>query len=455
MEVLMTTDFTSILAVGIDPAKGSHYGVAMVYPEQILLSQAFDNTPEAILSFDDHVQALAEQQGLEVIYGLEDTCTYGKLAKELLLQRGRNLREINPIKTNRQKDFYGPDKTDAIDATCLAQVVMRQSNHLPQLQDTDPRLKLLQEATRFRQMLVRTQNQFINRLHVQLTQVYGGVYRRFFGQLDSVGALTFFQCYPVPQNLAGVTVESLAQMLREACDGRHGRGPNFFQRANTILAHTHYLQHTALQPEVFIKAEMIRQMVQTISHIAKTLKNLEVRLEQLTSDMAPYLKTLPAVDTVTAAVLLAETRSSERFKTRHCYARFNGTAPRTKSSGRSTRHRPNFSCNRRLKHIFHQMALTASIHDPVSKAYFQRLIHRGLSRAQARKRLARRLSDVVYSVMKHKSIYQPAAKNKQGETARSGLTALRANHKPLSLISPLSFSIAHKDKALEDCRLNS
>jgi len=115
---------TDIMAVGIDPAKGVHQGVALAYPEVELLNSQFENSYEAISSFDEKVMKLARKNGLKVTYGLEDSGAYGKTIKEVLTSRFRETREVNPLKTNRQKDFYGGDKSDEIDARCIAQILL-------------------------------------------------------------------------------------------------------------------------------------------------------------------------------------------------------------------------------------------------------------------------------------------------------------------------------------------
>jgi len=112
------------MAVGIDPAKGVHQGVALAYPEVELLNSQFENSYEAISSFDAKIMKLAEEKGLKVIYGLEDSGAYGKTIKDVLTSRSREIREVNPLKTNRQKDFYGGDKSDEIDARCIAQILL-------------------------------------------------------------------------------------------------------------------------------------------------------------------------------------------------------------------------------------------------------------------------------------------------------------------------------------------
>jgi len=91
---------TDIMAVGIDPAKQVHQAVAIAYPEVILLNCWFENSYEAISSLDEKAMKIAKKNDLKVIYGLEDSGVYGRTIKEILTSRYREIREVNPLKTN-------------------------------------------------------------------------------------------------------------------------------------------------------------------------------------------------------------------------------------------------------------------------------------------------------------------------------------------------------------------
>jgi len=142
------------MAVGIDPAKEVHQGVALAYPEVELLNSQFENSYEAISSFDEKIMKLAQKNNLKVIYGLEDSGAYARTIKEHLTSRFREIREVNPLKTNRQKDFYGGDKSDEIDARWIAQILLRSYESLPKIEEDKDICASIREAERFRETLV-------------------------------------------------------------------------------------------------------------------------------------------------------------------------------------------------------------------------------------------------------------------------------------------------------------
>jgi len=212
---------TNIMAVGIDPAKQVHQAVAIAYPDVILLNCRFENSYEAISSFNEKVMKIAKKNNLKVIYGLEDSGAYGRTIKEVLTSQSR---EINPLKTNRQKDFYGGDKSDEIDARCIAQILLRSYKSLPKIEEDNQVYVSIRGAERFRETLVKMKTQNVNRLHFYLTTTWGGSYKKFFSKLQSKVALSFFSSYPVPQALKEIKAKELSGFLYEDSSHRLGKG---------------------------------------------------------------------------------------------------------------------------------------------------------------------------------------------------------------------------------------
>lgn len=265
-------DTTKILSVGIDPAKQAHYAVAMVYPEIKLMSKKINNNYEAIAEFDQTVGLLAKERNLTLIYGLEDSGAYGKTLKDYLLEKDRLVYEVNPLKTNRQKDFYGQDKSDQIDATCCASIVLRLQDKLPRLTKETQVYAYIREASRFRDTLVKNKTQTINRLHAQLTRVFSGIYKEFFPRIFSRQAIEFFIHYPIPESLKDTTPKEVASLLSKASRHRVGslkKAKSPLYKAALILKRSELIKERPLTLEKELQAEIIRQLTLVLS---KTLR---------------------------------------------------------------------------------------------------------------------------------------------------------------------------------------
>lgn len=403
---------TEILAVGIDPAKKAHHAVAMVYPEIKLMSKRINNNYNSIIEFDKAIEELARKKDLKIIYGLEDSGSYGKALKEFLLEKERTVLEVNPMKTNRQKDFYGQDKSDPIDATCVASVVLRSYQRLPKLKKSTSVYESIRQAERFREILVKTKTQNVNRLHFYLTHTWMGSYKELFRKILSNCALEFFTQFPIPEMLKEVKPKQLARLLYLASKGRGGNPkkaikprPYALQKAKFILEAVESVKERQITAEKQMKAEIIKQLALNLKQLEVSIKAIDKKLAKLIAQTGQRLESFKGINTVTASVILGELLNPDRINKTSEFALYNGTAPRLDSTGGRIKHVANKRCNRRLKRTFRQIALTASRCDPISKNFYQGCIRRGLSKEEALKRLARRISDIIFVMLKTKSAY--------------------------------------------------
>jgi transposase len=386
--------------------------VAVLYPDRIIFDEAVPNDLRAFELLDDKLERLADRHRAALIYGVEDHRRYGQALVEVLQARGREVRVVNPLWTHRQKDFYGQDKDDAIDARAIAAVVLRRGDHLPDATEASVLATSLREAERTLQDLAQQRTRALNRLHVQLGDTYLPSYENFFGKLSRPWALRFFARFPVPQDLAGTTPEELAEVLLDLSGGKTGpvapeeRWQRLLERARAILEATAVLQTRPRTLALELKSELIHQLCQELllNH-ERGLRLRRLLRDELLPATGQHLQTLPGVGEVLAATILGEVGDIRRFRSPHAFAKYNGTAPAAKSSGGKERHQARRSCNHRLKRAMWLAAFAAVRHDPLAAAHFERCRRRGLTKVEAIKRVARRMSDIVYAMLQEQAPY--------------------------------------------------
>lgn len=127
------------------------------------------------------------------------------------------------------------------------------------------------------------------------------------------------------------------------------------------------------------------------------------------------LTRLPGVGDVLAATIVGEIGDIRRFRSRDAFAKYNGTAPAEKSSGGRVRHRSRRGCNRRLKRALWLAASAAVLHNDLAAAYYERCRGRGMSRIDSLKRVARRMSDIIYAMLRRGEPYDRSRLIKGGE----------------------------------------
>jgi transposase len=396
-----------MLAVGIDPAKRLHRAIGVLYPDTVVLDVEFPNQIEACRDLDARLVALADQHGADLVYGLEDHRQYGRTIAQVLSELNRQIRVVNPLWTNRQRAFYGQDKDDAVDARCVAAVVLRRSENLPDARSAGELAAAIREAEQGLQHLAEQRTASLNRLHQHLCDVYTATYEDFFGKLKSPLSLRFFKRFPVPQELNGHNTDMLAGIMLDLASGRVGphkgarRIEILQQKAVAILAATEAARALARTVAVELKAELIRQLCdELLDNHDRKLRLERLLRDQLLPASGQTITGIPGIGTIIAATIIGETADIGRFKSRDAFAKYNGTAPATNSTGGKQRHTARRACNHRLKRAFWLAARTAVMHDPLAEAYYQRCRQRGLSYTDAIKRVARKMSDIVYAMLK-------------------------------------------------------
>jgi transposase len=112
--------------------------------------------------------------------------------------------------------------------------------------------------------------------------------------------------------------------------------------------------------------------------------------------MAPTLLALPGCGALSAAKLVGEVAGAARFRSKASFARWNGTAPIPVWSGNDSRHRLNRGGNRQVNAALHRIAITQWRGLGLGRAYVERRLAAGDTKAEALRLLRRRISDEVY-----------------------------------------------------------
>jgi hypothetical protein len=121
--------------------------------------------------------------------------------------------------------------------------------------------------------------------------------------------------------------------------------------------------------------------------------------------LSAVLTSMPGVGVRTGARILTDVATS--FATAAHLASYAGLAPVTRRSGGSIRgEAPARGGNKQLKRALF-LAAFAALRDPASRAYYDRKISEGKRHNQALICLAHRRCDVLYSMLKNGTFYEP------------------------------------------------
>lgn len=345
-------------------------------------------------------------EGLIPVFGLEDVGGYGRDVALYLIEQGYFVKFVNSSLSNSERNSYAmTQKNDSWDAQCVANVLIRQLPHLPDTSPSDIHWVIGQLVGR-RNAIIKAQTALKNQLHIQLNYHYPS-YKDFFSEVDGKTALAFWESYPSPSHLKGVTMEGLRTFLLEAsnnaCSTRKAEKILLFVQADGEVKREYQTSRDFI----------IQSMVRNISYTKQEIKKMDTELKVTIQKLGMQLETMPGIDTVTASALIAEIGDIHRFTNSDKLARYSGVAPIKMGSGGKETMKKTKQGNRKLYDVFYNLAVqqvqvskgSKIPRNPVFYAYYNQKQSEGKSKSQALLCIMRRLVRIVYGMMKNKTAY--------------------------------------------------
>ena len=397
-------DFQDYLFVGVDTHKEEHTASAVNFFHQELKSITIPNNPA---NFDDFVAELEDSSPNDetLVFGLEDTQGLGRSLAQWLVRKGYLVKEVNPALTKRErKHSPNPDKSDDIDAKAIADALISDWEELPQV-EKDETFEAIRALNNQRQNLVQRKTQIKNRLHKLIHQNYPE-YKEFFSDPFGKTALAFWEKFPHPAELKNYGETRLNNFLKDQAKSI----PN--DKAKSILALVD--KNKGLKEAAQARNSIITMLIMELKQLRQHLDTINSKLKSAVEKSEYKLTTMPGIDYKLAAMFISNIRSIDRFDSANKLARYAGLAPVEHSSGSHKAHTSRKYGCRDLNHAFYLLALqqigayrNGRVKSEIAYSYYQKKLKEGKTRKAALKCLQRRLVDIIYAMMRDRSVYQP------------------------------------------------
>ena len=327
--------------IGVDPHKATHTAVAVDNTEEELARVSVRATRRQL----EQLRRWAEPFG-ERVWAIESAGGLGYLLAQQLVGVGERVLDVPATLASRVRLLGSgrSDKNDPNDARSVAIAALR-APRLTEVQPAD-HVAVLRLLAKRNLDLSHERNRTANRLHVMLAELVPG---------------------GIPKELRVSRAVALLGTVKPA----------------TAVDRARY--------------EMAGELLEDLRRLDAHKKVLQHRITAAVEASQTTVTDVFCVGPVIACLVLGYTGEVTRFRDRHHYAAYNGTAPIEMSSAGRRVHRLSRRGNRTLNYAIHMAAVGQLRHSHSDgRAYYDRKVKEGKTNREALRALKRRVSDAIY-----------------------------------------------------------
>jgi transposase len=380
---------------------------------KILHQKWVEHSGSALAEMVDWLRQLAGDDPPRLAVGIE--IPRGAVV-ETLVENGFQVFSINPKQLDRFRDRYTPAgaKDDQRDAFVLADALRTDRHCFHAVRLDGAKLLRLRELSRLEEDLGEDLNRTTNQLWQQL--------HRYFPQLLTLcsGAnepwlWDLLEIAPLPALAAKLSPARLRQILARRRIRRFDA-----QQLKAILAATplHLAPGAAeaASERVLILLPKLRLLDQQREEINQRIAALLEELAAADADGDGHrsehrdvtiLLSLPGIGRKVAATMLSEAPQALAERDYHALRCYAGTAPITWQSGKKKVVIMRYACSERLRNALYYWALYTLAWDEKSKRTYAEMRAHGKTHGRALRGIADRWLDVLISMLKHNTLYDP------------------------------------------------
>lgn len=176
--------------------------------------------------------------------------------------------------------------------------------------------------------------------------------------------------------------------------------------AASLKEHAHFLKKSQETDFFQIHKRIIHYLTKQIERIEITLTKT-IQQDQDLNHIFELILSIKGVGPQTAYQMIALTHGFLLFKEWRKFASYAGTAPFPYQSGSSIQGRTkvNPMANKKMKSLLHSCAMSAIIHNPEMKAYYNRRIEQGKSKMSSINIIRNKILARIFAVVNRRSPY--------------------------------------------------
>ena len=385
--------------VGIDIGK-NHHEASIVSPEgkQIGRSLRFATThkgADSLMSF-----IFKNIGNSPCVFGMEATGHYWYPIYSFIKAKGYTIYVINPIQSDSLRKMYiRQTKNDSIDSFLIAEVI--RFGQFGTTSMADENILAMRQLCRYRDSVISSRTEIKLRIGTIMEQIFPE-YEKQFSSLWVSTSMGILEKYLTPENIENAPIDELFEIIK---DKSHNR----LTRAKAISIKEAAADTFGIKIAQDAFSFQLKQLIDRMNFLDKQIEALDCQILEYYEKFDCYLHTIPGIGMIAAATILAEIGDINRFKSSSALVAFAGIDPTVRQSGEfsSTHNHMSKRGSPYLRHAIFLAATTCSFHNSPLNAYYKKKRDQGKHHLTATGAVARKLTTVIYAVLRDGKPYEP------------------------------------------------
>ena len=385
--------------VGIDIGK-NHHEASIVSPEgkQIGRSLRFATThkgADSLMSF-----IFKNIGNSPCVFGMEATGHYWYPIYSFLKAKGYTIYVINPIQSDSLRKMYiRQTKNDSIDSFLIAEVI--RFGQFGTTSMADENILAMRQLCRYRDSVISSRTEIKLRIGTIMEQIFPE-YEKQFSSLWVSTSMGILEKYLTPENIENAPIDELFEIIK---DKSHNR----LTKAKAISIKEAAADTFGIKIAQDAFSFQLKQLIDRMNFLDKQIEALDIEIMKYYEQFDCYLHTIPGIGIIGAATILAEIGDISRFKNSSALVAFAGIDPTVRQSGEfnSTHNHMSKRGSPYLRHTIFLAATTCSFHNSPLNAYYKKKRDQGKHHLTATGAVARKLTTVIYAVLRDSKPYEP------------------------------------------------
>lgn len=385
--------------VGIDIGK-NHHEASIVSPEgkQIGRSLRFATThkgADSLMSF-----IFKNIGNSPCVFDMEATGHYWYPIYSFLKAKGYTIYVINPIQSDSLRKMYiRQTKNDSIDSFLIAEVI--RFGQFGTTSMADENILAMRQLCRYRDSVISSRTEIKLRIGTIMEQIFPE-YEKQFSSLWVSTSMGILEKYLTPENIENAPIDELFEIIK---DKSHNR----LTRAKAISIKEAAADTFGIKIAQDAFSFQLKQLIDRMNFLDKQIEALDCQILEYYEKFDCYLHTIPGIGIIGAATILAEIGDISRFKNSSSLIAFAGIDPTVRQSGEfnSTHNHMSKRGSPYLRHAIFLAATTCSFHNSPLNAYYKKKRDQGKHHLTATGAVARKLTTVIYAVLRDSKPYEP------------------------------------------------